>query len=338
MPSIPFIAFTLPSIMFHSASRLALTMFAMVESRLSVVLFHHVLPSVDALLPDEPDSTAFAAQMRWLKGSFRILPLRDAATRLAAGTLPARSLCVTFDDGYRDNAQHALPVLRELAIPATFFVTTRYLAGGLLWNDRVIEALRAWPTDHVDLAPYGLATVSLAGGRHAALAQLLPVIKYLPYDQREAVSADLLTRSGAPSARLMMDEDDIRALHRAGMEIGGHTRSHPILCELDNDRAEREIVDNKSELETIIGQPIETFAYPNGQPHRDYDWRHVAMLKRCGYRHALTTAAGTATRSSSAWQLPRFTPWDKSRERYVARLMRNYFTDGAEVDEAAITA
>lgn len=332
--SIP-VTLTFHCIMFSIASRLALRMFAMAESRLSIVLFHHVLPQFDALLPNEPDIESFAAQMRWLRESFRILPLREAVTRLAGGNLPVGSLCVTFDDGYGDNAHHALPVLTALNIPATFFVTTRYLAGGFMWNDRIIEALRAWPADDVDLSPYGLESVSLAAGPQAALSQLLPVIKYLPYDQRELVSADLLTRSGAPQKRVMMNEDEIRALHRAGMEIGGHTQSHPILCELDDTRAEREIAENKFELETIIGQPIETFAYPNGQPQRDYDGRHIAMLKRCGYSHALTTAPGTATRATNAWQLPRFTPWDRSRERYVARLMRNYFTQGLEVDDTA---
>ena len=76
-----------------------------------------------------PTVADFAAQIRWLSSSFRILPLREATEKLWAGRLPARALCITFDDGYRDNAIHALPVLTEYHAPATFFVTTCYREG-----------------------------------------------------------------------------------------------------------------------------------------------------------------------------------------------------------------
>ncbi|MEQ8662759.1 MAG: polysaccharide deacetylase family protein, partial [Gammaproteobacteria bacterium] len=119
--------------------------------------------------------------------------------------------------------------------------------------------------------------------------------------------------------------EEIRALHAAGMEIGGHTESHPILAGLPDADAAGEIARNKSTLEDIIGAPLTTFAYPNGTPGRDYDTRHVTMLRTCGYRYALTTAAGTACATTDPLQVPRFSPWDRDRGRYLARMAMNYF-------------
>ena len=315
------------------ATRLALRAAALRERRLSIVLFHHVLSAPDALLVDEPDIARFSAQMRWLRASFNILPLRTAVEQLCAGTLPARALCITFDDGYRDNALNAVPVLRSLGLPATFFVTTRYINGGMMWNDRVVEAVRHWPGTQMELMDFGLGTVGLASGRQHALAQLLPQIKYRPYADREALADELLARSGAATTRMMMDENEIRSLVRAGMEVGGHTVSHPILCALETRAAADEIRTNKSDLEGIIGTPLSSFAYPNGQPQRDYDARHIAILRDSGYRCALSTSAGTAAQHTSLYQLPRFTPWDRSAAKYLARMLVNYFQAPSCVDE-----
>ena len=320
--------------MFSVACNLAVRAFGVIESRLSIVLFHRVLAAPDPMLPNEPDTVLFTQQMKWLQRGFNLLPLRQALTRLRSGNLPVGAVCVTFDDGYRDNADHALPILSQLGIPATFFVTTRYLDGGLMWNDRIIEAARYWATTAIDMARYGLEPATFDGGRAAAADQLLARIKYLPYDQREAVATDLFQRSGAQTTQLMMNEDDIRRLHRSGMEIGGHTVSHPILCTIGLEQARTEIAANKSHLEAIIGSSIETFAFPNGRPHQDYDARHVAVVRDCGYRQALTTAAGTATAGTSAWQLPRFTPWDRSQAKYLARMLQNYFRAPVVVSES----
>jgi len=314
--------------MIVTATRFALGAAGMLQRRLSIVLFHRVLPQPDPLLPDEPDAARFDEQVRWLADTFDILPAGEAAARLFAGRLPARALSITFDDGYRDNALHALPVLQRHGVRATFFVTTRHLDGGMMWNDRVIAAVRAWPADSMDLGSDGLGVVNLAD-RGAAVRDLLPRIKYLPPEEREALSTRLMRDSGAEDVRLMMNDEEIRTLHAAGMEIGGHTESHPILTALPDDAARDEIVRNKATLEHIIGAPVQTFAYPNGTPGRDYDERHVAMLRDCGYRYALTTAKGTSSRSSDPLQLPRFTPWDRQRAKYLARMTLNYFSDPA---------
>jgi len=113
------------------------------RGRLSILIFHRVLPVKDELIPDLPDVLEFERKMLWVRRWFNVLPLSGAIDRLFEGSLPRRALSITFDDGYGDNEQLAAPLLKRLGLSATFFVTTGFLNGTCMWNDRVIEAIRA---------------------------------------------------------------------------------------------------------------------------------------------------------------------------------------------------
>lgn len=321
--------------MIKSGCRLTLDLFAQAQRRLSIVLFHRVLARPDPLLPDEPDIDSFERQVEWLKSGFNILSLPQAAAALRAGRLPPRALCVTFDDGYADNAVNALPVLARHGVTATFFINTAFTRGGLMWNDRVIEAVRVWPGAELDLREYELGTHDLNTNRADIADRILSRLKYRPFQPREEIASQLWQRSGSPVRALMMDATQIRMLHAAGMDIGGHTHNHPILTSLTSAEAQQELAQNKTILEEIIGQPIVSFAYPNGRPGQDYDASHVSLLRNLGYQTAVTTAPGTAAAGQDVFQLPRFTPWDRTQGRYLLRLMQNYFRHGTMVPTAA---
>jgi peptidoglycan/xylan/chitin deacetylase (PgdA/CDA1 family) len=297
--------------------------------RLTVVLFHRVLPAPDALLPDEPDVQRFAGILRWLSGTFTVMTLRDAVAALERGRLPRRALVITFDDGYADNATHALPALQAAGLPATFFVTTRFLDGGLMWNDRVIEAVRAWQHPVIDLSRHELPKVVLGPRRHEAVDLLLGAMKYLDFDRREAIATELLQESGSAVTRLMMDASQLRQLHAAGMEVAAHTHSHPILARLGRDAARTEMATNKALLEQIIEAPVTSFAYPNGRLGQDYTADHPELLAELGFRCAVTTMPGSACDLTRRFEIPRFSPWDRTRSRYLLRLARNYLSTPA---------
>jgi peptidoglycan/xylan/chitin deacetylase (PgdA/CDA1 family) len=302
--------------------------------RLTILLFHRVLPVPDPLLPDEPCVQRFDEVLRWLGGTFTVMTLRDAVAALERAQLPRRALVITFDDGYADNATHALPALQSAGLPATFFVTTRFLDGGLMWNDRVIEAVRAWQAPAIDLTAHGLPRVDLGPRRHEAIDTLLGAMKYLDFERREVIATKLLEESGSIVTRLMMDASQVRELHRAGMEIGAHTHSHPILARLDRNAARTEMATNKSLLEQIIGAPVTSFAYPNGRLGTDFTAEHGAIAAELGFTCAVTTMPGTAATLAHRFELPRLAPWDRTRARYLARLARHYF-DSPLVSAAA---
>ena len=294
------------------------------RGRLAVLIYHRALAVPDPILSDEIDAATFEGHMTMLAAEFNVLPLSEACARLERGSLPARAVCVTFDDGYADNEEIALPVLQRLRLPATFFVATGYSAGGCMFNDGVIEVVRSAAGGTHDLSRWGLGSVTLgdAASRRDAVAQLIDALKYRPCAERQhTVEAVACALSARLPANLMMTDAQILRLHRAGMEIGAHTVHHPILASVGDEEAREEIVAGKRALEAITGSPVTLFAYPNGKPGRDYDPRHVRFVKEAGYRAAVSTINGIAHRGSDLYQLPRYGPWERDARRLAARLL-----------------
>ena len=93
------------------------------RARLNVLIFHRVLPQPDPLFPGEVDAAAFDTMLGWVKSWFNVLPLDEAIARLADGSLPARAAALSFDDGYADNHDVALPLLRRHGLPCSFCST-----------------------------------------------------------------------------------------------------------------------------------------------------------------------------------------------------------------------
>jgi peptidoglycan/xylan/chitin deacetylase (PgdA/CDA1 family) len=294
------------------------------RGRLTIMIFHRVLRQVDPL-QDEPDAERFEATLRNVRRWFNVMPLERAVAGLADGALPARALAITFDDGYADNHDVALPILRKLGLHATFFVATGFLDGGAMWNDRAIEAIRRHPGPALDVPELGLRLpLDSTPSRRFAIATLLPRLKYEPTTRREALACDLARAAGVVMpADLMMTRGQVRALADAGMGIGAHTHLHPILASLPPAQARAEIERSRDALQAITQRDVRLFAYPNGRPGTDYTPQNVAQVRELGFTAACTTAHGTAGAGADLLQLPRFTPWDRAPWKFGARLARN---------------
>lgn len=300
------------------------------NGRLSILTYHQVSHVPDPLWPD-CHAEWFDQQMRLLACYFNVLPLGEAVDRLALGSLPPRAACVTFDDGYLNNFEAALPILEKWHIPATFFIASGFLNGRVMWNDLVIEAIRATRVNVLDLSAFGLEVFPLESleQRRMAIRMLLPKIKYIEPARRATLVERLVEAARVPPAEgLMMRAEHLRTLRNAGMDIGAHTASHPILSLVSEEEAQTEIFQSREALAAILGEPIELFAYPNGIPGKDYSATHVRMVKQLGFKAAVSTARGAATRASPFHQLPRFSPWDKEPKRFLLRLLHNYTRTG----------
>jgi peptidoglycan/xylan/chitin deacetylase (PgdA/CDA1 family) len=264
--------------------------------------------------------------MGWIRDWFNVLPLRAAIEALYRGTLPSRALSISFDDGYSDNEELAAPILQRLGLSATFFVSTGYLFGGCMWNDTIIEAVRGTRVRTLDLTTVGLGEVEVQSlsARRSAITHLLASIKHLEPEKRSAaVEAVVAAACAEPPKDLMMRPEQLRRLRQLGMDVGAHTVNHPILANLGEREARLEIAQGKAQLEDIFGEAVELFAYPNGVPNQDYRQEHVRFVRDLGFAGAVSTAWGAASMRSDRFQLPRFTPWDRSRFRYGARLLWN---------------
>jgi len=299
------------------------------RGRLTILIFHRVHAAPDELFPNQIHAATFRERMLWVRSWFNVMPLEQAVQALERGVLPARALAITFDDGYADNATVAVPILRELGLPATYFIATSFLDGGRMWNDTVIECLRRAASGELDLSQAGLGKhiLNSAEERRAAIGTVIARLKYLAPQERQARVDSIAALSAlALPNDLMMTREQLRSVAAAGMGVGGHTASHPILASLDETAAKREIAEGRESLEGIVRQAVKLFAYPNGKPDVDYTARHVQMAKALGFSAAVSTASGAARAGDSPFELPRFTPWDRTAARWSGRLARNLFT------------
>jgi peptidoglycan/xylan/chitin deacetylase (PgdA/CDA1 family) len=294
------------------------------RGKLAIFIYHRVLATADPLLPGLIDAAVFERQMALVAAEFNVLPLNEACERLRKCALPARALSITFDDGYADNEQIALPILKRFGLSATFFVATGFSDGGIMFNDAIIHAVRHAENGPHDLSAIGIGKLELDGiaSRQSAIDAIIAIVKHRPLAERDALVARTREALAAPPQdRLMMDAGQILALHRAGMEIGAHTVRHPILRSVSEREARTEIVESRSTLEDITRSPVTLFAYPNGQPGADYDVRDVRLVQECGFAAAVSTIPGVAHSHSDLFQLPRLGPWERNPRRLGLRVL-----------------
>jgi len=258
----------------------------------------------------------------WLNSWFNVLPLDVAVMQLKAGSLPSRAASITFDDGYADNHDVAMPILKHHGLSATFFIATGFLDGGRMWNDTVVESVRCAKGRLLDMGDMGHFPIETPYEKAEAIGALIHQIKYLPTRERNERADDIanMARSKLP-INLMMTSSQVKAMRTAGMQIGAHTISHPILMKLGEDEAREEIVGSKTFLENLLDERVSLFAYPNGKLNQDYVDSTANIVRKAGFEAAVSTEAGVSSVVSDLFQLPRFTPWDRSRIRFGVRLL-----------------
>lgn len=291
------------------------------SSSLFILIYHGVFNERDLMRPNEPTQDEFREQMDLISKYFNPVFLPKAVPLLKSGKLPANSIAVTFDDGYMNNYTIAKPILDEFSVPATFYVSTGFSEGGMMWNDRVIEACRSLNSIDLSIIGKGVSLVTTTDKKREIAEVIIKSIKHLEYSKRESVVCFIEKQNPNPPPSLMMTDKEIRGLQQAGYEVAGHTVTHPILRMLDDDMAEDEIVKGKMTLEAITGSQVVGFAYPNGKKGADFTERDINIVKGFDFTYAVTTHWGVNGINSSPYELMRFTPWDRTRLKFLMRLL-----------------
>jgi len=295
------------------------------NASLTILFYHWVLPEPDRIFPTSFHAGMFGRQLDILKKYYRVLPLSEAIERLERGNLPGRSVRITFDDGYADNCTVALPMLVERGLHATFFVTTGFLNGGIMWNDVVRQCVKQADS----LEPFkrylkGGALSDATLTRSGMVAALLSRFKYEEPGIRGLLVEELAESLGTKiPTDLMLSSEQVRTLAASGMEVGAHTVTHPILSRIGLDQARQEIGESKMALEEILGGGVDFFAYPNGIPGKDFTEEHLRIVRDAGFSAAVTTSPGTVNEGMDHFQMPRYAPWSTSTGRYILNHWRN---------------
>ncbi|GAA0856947.1 polysaccharide deacetylase family protein [Aliiglaciecola litoralis] len=296
---------------------------ALSGSKLSILIYHQVLEEFDPMRPYEVTADTFDWQMALISRYFTPISLSDAAKHLENNTLPAKAICVTFDDGYLNNLTVAQPILAKYGVPATVYVATAFTEGADMWNDRVLDLFKDPNLTSLNIEGQ---TVTLGDwdNRNALAEKQLMRLKYLPIDERLSGVQQLYDDNQLPDpAPRMMNAEQVKQLADTGVEIGGHTVNHPILKVLSTEQQFDEISRCKQQLEGWTGKAVKHFAYPNGSYGKDLTDETVALVKQAGYQTAVVTDWGTSSPGDDLLRLKRFTPWDASPLKFHARLVKS---------------
>ncbi len=243
----------------------------------------------------------FRQQMLLLKKRFRPMRLGDIADAIEAGRrLPANAVVVTFDDGYDDNYQVAYPILRELGIPATFFVSTGHIDSGRPYDyDWLVHMIMRSRVERIAIPELGLDMVMpgpRAGRRELAFGTLRQ-IKTLDATAQSKLLAHLEQAWEMPRAAphpdcRPMTWPQLREMHAAGYEIGSHGVHHRMLAKLSDEDLAFELRESKATIERELGGSATLIAYPVGG-RTAFDRRVIEATIAAGYRAGCSYIQGT---------------------------------------------
>jgi peptidoglycan/xylan/chitin deacetylase (PgdA/CDA1 family) len=268
-----------------------------------ILTLHHVRPQgaggfrPNGLLEITPDFLDRTLTLIHSEG-YDLVSLDEALLRLSAPRKGRFFVALTFDDGYRDNVEHAWPVLAKHGAPWTLFVTTGFAdRTARLWWLELEEAIRALPVIALTLpdGPFAARSGSDAA-KQRAFDRLYWRLRKHPEAILLAAISDLAGQAGIDSAALAEREclpwETLRALAGApGVTIGAHTLSHPMLAKHDEAFARKEIVEGRARLEAELGVSVRHFAYPVGDP-TSAGPRDFALAREAGFASAVTTRPG----------------------------------------------
>jgi peptidoglycan/xylan/chitin deacetylase (PgdA/CDA1 family) len=273
------------------------------RGRVLILTYHRFGRGRDPLATPEAD---FDAHLRYLKAHYTLVPLsRVAAHYAGAAELPARAACVTIDDGFADAYEVAFPVLRRHGAPATLFVITDFLDGrAWMWTDKLRHVALATSAERLAAEVGGRSfDLRLAGrdSRLGAAGRVNSELKRLSPGAREEAIERIADAHGValpvrpPAEFGPVTWEQARELDAAGVEVGSHTVSHPILTTTDDAQLEAELRDSRERLEGELGHAVELFCYPNGA----CDERVRRETRRAGYACAVTTEPGLNERRAA---------------------------------------
>jgi len=263
----------------------------------------------------------FEEHIRYLSSNFTCIKLSDLLSFINQGNISHKMVCITFDDGYANNFKIAFPILKRYQVPATIFVSTGYLnTTNLLWHD-LISVLLA--QSRISMTKFDGIKLKLQTREEKASSyrRLINKYKQLKKEQRNSITCQLaqtlkidienIRAEGDLSEYRLLNWAEIKEMEESGLiEFGSHTINHSILSLLSEEDAMKEIIGSKKILERHLSNPIDLFSYPNGT-ERDFNQRHVEILKTQGFECAVTTIRGRVTGDVDPFRLPRYCVGDQ---------------------------
>lgn len=279
------------------------------RSKALVLTYHRFGEHRDSL---KISAQALARQLDYLTSHYTVVSLSVLTDLMSNGReLPPSLAVVTIDDGYSDAYEIAFPILRRYRVPATIFLVTGFVDKSCwLWTDKLRFAALTTRATKLEANIDGEQlrfTMSGRASRLKAATELNSRLKAIPDELREdaidrvAYSLRVSLPHIPPHEYCSVSWDQAREMDAAGIEIGSHTVTHPILTNVSGNVLQAELIESKARLEQEMGHATTLFCYPNG----DYDAGVRCAVEAAGYRCAVTVEPGLNDSQSDMLALKR---------------------------------
>lgn len=254
----------------------------------------------------------FREQLRTIGRRRQIVALEELVRRSEAGESIEQYAAITFDDGYRDFADNVLPILKEEGVPATVFVATGFTGGDFWWEQVTAlldPAFNRESSLDIDTGTGETRAFDHLGDPDAAARAAASICHDLRDGDPLRVSAVLGqlrewtgTADPRPDSGQPLAKDQLTRLGGEPLVgIGAHTVRHGCLADMDTDAQWAEIQRSRSELESLVGEPVMAFSYPNGS----YSEETPELVRQAGFLCACASTEGLYRRSGSRFRIPR---------------------------------
>ncbi|TXH77481.1 MAG: hypothetical protein E6Q88_01150 [Lysobacteraceae bacterium] len=265
---------------------------------LTVVMFHRTLRPDDPRWSGcDPDYTIteglFARSLDFFSKHYHVVSLDDVVrARRSGGSLPPRALLISFDDGWLDNLDYALPALRRTGLPAVMFVAADAVgAGQPFFQERIIAA---WRRGHLSVEALAAGVVAQGGGHApdhgiAGLRQLIAALEQMSPERRKT-ALQAHAEALDDGMRHMVDVEDLPRLRTGGIELGLHGKSHVAMTRAED--LDAELGGAQAALRAMLGLPADdatsacrTMSFPHGA----YDGEIAVRARESGYELVFTS-------------------------------------------------
>lgn len=280
-----------------------------------VLIYHRVID-----IENDPQQLSvsiknFEAQLSYLKRNYQIKTLQQIVTDIKQRRIVNNSIAITFDDGYFDNNEYALPVLEKMRVPASFFISTNYIdKTDEFWWDK-LESVIFLPANlpqELDLKINGeIYHWDNCNLQRAVVYQNIhKILKKIPISEILNTLEQLVVWAGSEyhprqNYRPVSQKELIEMAKSPYVEIGAHTQNH---CRLSNEIREiqyQEIANSKLFLEEMLNKEIQSFSYPFGS-ELDYSDFTPGIVKQTGYNCGISNNQNFVTKNSDVYTIPRF--------------------------------
>lgn len=262
------------------------------KGQINILVYHNIDTIKIKNLEIEQIPENFKSQMKYLKKKYTVFSMEGFCEYRKQGRkFPKNSVMITFDDGYENNYSKAYPILNQLKIPATIFVSCDFIENkNVFYYDIIRYCIIRSKSKYLDLNDIGLNEVVLWNNNFylaAIINNITSYFKLFPKHRQYEMSEVLLEKTGFSmqyfqDLKLYLSWDKIIKMSKNDIDFGSHTMSHAHLPSITNDDCRAELVMSKQTIEEKLGKKIKIMAYPFGGAC-DYNKTVETIAQKSGY-------------------------------------------------------